>query len=285
MVITVCGTPGTDHTTVAKLLARRFDIQFISAYSIKSELENKYSDPVELEKAVNNQLEEKLNSGESLVCDSLLGSFLAIDSTSILLTRDLISIMRSAETLYRNKQAEIEMSLRCTGENCFDPSKYRVVVNTTGVDKEMVVETVVSSMHKYEKASWISPKLCVPMQIGNYHRTLEDIEDIAFDIGKCYATYVLQDDYNHFVDHVVANKLVKVKDHNIYPLPSLVLNAFEDYRPWLNLIDANMSLMQMSVMLSKYCARDMLDDVDLAYIQLIKNGNPAKRLFDMGYAL
>ena len=284
MLVTICGTPGSDHTTIAKLLARRYDVPYLSASMLKSEIaSDKYSD-LEIEEQVNTQLAERLNSGYSYVCDSLLGRFLAKNSVSILLIRDMISITRSAETVYNNKQSEISMSERCVGENCFNPEHYDIVINVTGVDKELIVDTISTSLEECSKAVWISPKLVVPDDVS-YHKAAFFIDsDLRFNVCKCYATYVLYNNYSQCLYLARNNKMLRV-GNGFLPIPSYLLHTLSNYRGWLLQIGANSPLMNMSIMLSRYCYKETLQDADLSYLQLIQSGNPAKRLYDMGYGV
>lgn len=282
MIITVCGTPGSGHTTISNMLSHRFDMPVLSASSIKNELLNKNFEG-DLDFEINKELATRLKSGESCVCDSLLGSFFVYDAVRVLLVREMTSITRSAETMYNVKVAEQKFSEEWCKADCFDPENYDIIVNVTGVDEDVVVDAIAKTIEAGERAMWISPKLVVPETFQHVDPTFLDDDSIEFSVSKCYATYVLSDNYSQCIYKAKHNRLLKVKGASIRNIPAYQLQPSNAYRDWLTAIGADRNLFQMNLMLSRYCYAEMLHDVDKAYAQLIESGNPAKKLFGMGY--
>lgn len=282
MIITVCGTPGSNHLAISNKLASRYKVPLVSASSVHNRLvSDNFQGDMNLE--VNCGIATELSQCESCVCDSLVGPFLIPTSIKVLLVREMTSITKSAETLYNDRQAEYDLIFKEFEKDCFSYDNYDVIVNVTGMDEDVIVETIVSSIESGKKCLWIPPKLVLPESLVDFKPVFFEDPEVDFTISKCYATYIISDNYAQCIFKANHNKLLLVHDANIRNIPAYELNSETAYRNWVEKVNADRNLFQMNLMLSKYCYAEMLHDVDKAYVQLIKGGNPAKKLYGMGY--
>ena len=56
------------------------------------------------------------------------------------------------------------------------------------------------------------------------------------------------------------------------------------YSKWFELLDMDSSVAELNIMLTKYCSSFDSYDTDLMFVNLSQNGNPVKRLIELGYA-
>ncbi|MBN2454822.1 nucleoside monophosphate kinase [Candidatus Woesearchaeota archaeon] len=172
MIITISGTPGSGKSTAAKLVAEKLSLKHHSIGDLMRAIASKrgvslleLSKIAETDKKVDEELDaaqvELGKKEENFVIDSRLGFhfipnsfkvFLKVDSEEAaerifaadrVDEKENVSFEQTVKNIEKRKKSEKLRYEKFYGLDPFDEEQYDLVVDTTGLSKEQVVEQIV----------------------------------------------------------------------------------------------------------------------------------------------
>jgi predicted cytidylate kinase len=173
-VITLSGVPGTGTTTIARLLSEQLEIRMVYIGEIFRNIAEKYNMTLEEfstfaqdNPKIDNELDEKqieyAKNGDIILEGRLSGCMLEknrIDSFKILLTADLDTRIKrimgredkeydqvKSEILFR-EECERDRYLRLYNMDYLDESHYDLIINTTNLSPEEIVDKIVKKIRE-----------------------------------------------------------------------------------------------------------------------------------------
>lgn len=292
MKFTVSGSPGSNHILVAEMLANRLSLDLITAEDLVSKYtKEKGIDYTEFSKHVNAQYDSDINSiitaslTQNYVLDSLCGFDLVEDSIKVFLYTELTSENALPRTRYIDKKIERKFVQDATGSDMFDSTNYDYYINCTGLTEDYIVQFIIDKLTKGEKGCYISANLVVPDRIDvEVNLSANYREDNYFNITKFYSTYILHDNYEQAILATYNNDLLRVSGDEIKKIDEAVVLGLPMYSKWFELLAMDSSIAELNIMLTKYCSSFDSYDTDLMFVNLSQNGNPVKRLIELGYS-
>lgn len=169
MRIVVSGTAGSGKTSVAKEIAARLNYKhysigdFFGKIALKKGVDLiKLSKLAESDPSIDKEADEMqkaLNKEDDFVIDSRLGAFFIPDSIKIFLDADLKtrakriigdervdeqnkSIKGAIKGIKKREESENKRYKKYYGYDCYDKSKFDLVIDTTDIDIEGVVDKI-----------------------------------------------------------------------------------------------------------------------------------------------
>lgn len=200
------------------------------------------------------------------------------DAVHILLESELVSEHNVPGTFFLQRQAELKFMDYC------DRSKYRLTVNTTGLTVDYVVQHIIDCIVDGRDGHYMPIGMLLPDDIvtplsgdlDDYHM----YPDRVFRVKRFYSSCILVDDFNQAQLYAYHNRMLKVNEYSVEELAPL---SMKDYEDWGKIIGYDNYSARLGIMLSKYCAKFALYDSDETYCSLAQNGNPYKKLIEMGF--
>lgn len=291
MKIGITGAAGSLHESVAKEISNRLGLNFVSAKEmaieccVKAGFEYKdfvKSKNVKLAETINMAISNKLEECDDYVCDAACLPYLCKGAVLIYLDRELVEEKVFPATLYEESLVKKAMFRNLTSPNPFVLSNYNIVINRTGLSNSYVVQFIIDQLQKGDTGFFLPARLCLPLDAFPLGCDIESDID-TFSIGKYFASYILMNNYCKAVLACENNQLLKLNDAKFDNVSELRVRKVEEYGDWFRYIGGDTSVAQLCYMLTKYCERLDSYDTDLVYVKLSKNGNPVKKLLELGY--
>lgn len=175
MIITIGGRAGSGKSTIAKLLAKRLNLKHYSMGDLTREIANEKNVSIlELSKmqetnpSIDKEIDKKQielgKTQDSFIIDGRLSAFfipqadfkIFLDADETVRAERILKESRSLEkskelkeTLEKIKareESEIKRYKEYYNFNCYDKSKYDIVINTTDLTPEKVVDVIIKNV-------------------------------------------------------------------------------------------------------------------------------------------
>lgn len=200
------------------------------------------------------------------------------DAVHILLESELIAESNVPGTYFLQRKAENAFCDYLNREG------YRLIINTTGLSVEYIVQHIIdcivdgTSGHYMPIGILLPDDMVTPLSgdLDDYHRYTNKV----FRVKRFYSSCILVDEFEQAQLYAYHNKMLKV---NVYSTDKLSPLCMKEYEEWSRIIQQDNYPARLGIMLSKYCAKFALYDSDETYCTLAQNGNPYKKLIEMGF--
>lgn len=200
------------------------------------------------------------------------------DAIHIMLESELIAERNVPGTFFLQRQAELQFV------NYMSMKGYRLVINTTGLTVDYVVQHIIDCIVNGDSGHFMPIGMLLPdAPVEELSGDLEDYHlytNRVFRVKRFYSSCILVDDFEQAQLYAYHNKMLKV---NVYTVDKLTPLTMKEYEDWSRIIDYDNYSARLGIMLSKYCAKFALYDSDETYCTLAQNGNPYKKLIEMGF--
>lgn len=298
MQILITGSPTSNHRRISAMLAYRLDLNYISAYDIAEnfckscgislEQFNKHTD-----KAIDDQFNQcllaRLNEEQDYVCDCMGISQLPIPGLKIFLDRELFEETGDVSETYKKIVNEKAASYNMFGVNIYDPEHYDMYVITNGKSADYMVQWIIDAIVDatyLNKGIYIPAYMCIPntteLPVSNdaYFKRKTN-----FSILKFMCAYILDGDLTQAVLNAEHDGLLYVPfDQYITTMaPPENIQPVAFYETWLNQVKDPNGVALISLMMANYCHAMESYNYELAYTNFTVNGNPVKRLIELGF--
>lgn len=192
MIITISGTPGSGKSTIARGIAKKFNIKHYSIGDLMRSIAKEkgislqeLSDQAKEDKKIDFELDEetkKLAKKDNFVIDSRLGFHFISKSIKIFVKADLNIAVKRIYKDIQNKERETEKDIKTLsdalkktkermksecdrykkyyGLNYLDESNYDFVIDTTEINAETAVERIEAFLKKKILKQKISSQSC-----------------------------------------------------------------------------------------------------------------------------
>jgi CMP/dCMP kinase len=193
--ISITGDLGSGKSTIAKILAEEFNIQYLSTGAIQRSIAarfgmntlqlNKYADThKEIDDEIDNILRGYNDTDKSFVIDSRLAWFFIPRSFKIFFTIDIevagervindsariseeyTSVEDAITNIAARKKSENERFLKQYKANCADMQNFDFVINTTELKTIIISKFIVDVINKHVMSNrdvmWCNPKVLFP---------------------------------------------------------------------------------------------------------------------------
>jgi CMP/dCMP kinase len=195
--ISITGELGSGKSTIAKILAEEFSIQYLSTGAIQRTIAtrygmttlelNNYADThKEIDDEIDNVLRELNTANKSFVMDSRLAWFFIPTSLKIFFTIDIevaakrvlndsariseayTSINEAVANIKARKKSENERFLKIYNADCANPQNFDLHINTTDlktvVISAFIAGVVAGEIKNNNTVVWCNPKILFPTQ-------------------------------------------------------------------------------------------------------------------------
>lgn len=297
MIMSVTGTPGSDHLRVGKTLADRLGLDYYSAQQFAKEYsksndyayylikEHKSEDTDRyINERVKQVLEANVKESEHCLIDAF--SMKGVDKVDkICIITNLLSDPLKAKTL-RN---ENDLEKATAGDEklyCFGPDGYDIVIHGMYINRNQCVDLVIDTIQSgIMKANYLHPFQCLPLYPKDIPNRPDDWidESIVFDVCQVGYTYLLTNptQYQQYLSYLFKGKVIKA---DITASSNVALPANAEYL-WLEKLIPKecMELNMLALMLAKYCTTYEVTDYDQVYLDLSNDSNPYTKLMKAGF--
>lgn len=293
MNLSISGSPGSGHLTVARMLADRLDLKIFSAANTANRLyrNNPYTMTefkkhlnIDLDKQVNDALLQEVIGQENYICDAIVAHKIVTDSVSIFLDVEFVSNSVFTTQKFIGYNNDLLLSEKFLDHRFDDARYYDIYLNRTGLSDEECVEFLIECMVTALYGTYIPTWLCIPAYplstdtSTGYYR-----QDQFFDVFKSGPLYFLRGDYRDAFTHVIDKHLLRCYSDTLYesgvtPIPT-VLSNFKWYKVFIQYA----MIPILNNMLALYCKDIGEDDYREVFETLAQNGDAFRTLRSMGY--
>lgn len=273
MRIHIAGGVTSRSYQVGKSLASRLGLDFMSApYTI--------SFPVAY-KEDTDRLTEFWNTHSDCVVNALSTPIEEMDGAiHIKLESELIAEKDTPGTFLLQLRSERELYADYLNRDDFS-----LCVNVTGLSVDYIVQHIIDCIVAGDKGHYMPAAILLPGEpftplfgdLSEYHLDTK----VVFRVKRFYSSLLLEDDIAQAQLYAYHNKLLKVKEFTSETMEALPMDM---YAEWGKAIGYDNRSAMLGIMLSKYCAKFALYNSDETYCKLAQNGDPYKKLVEMGFA-
>lgn len=291
MRIHITGTPGSNVYKTAVSLSSRLGLDMASAkVLIQNCSDNKYQtsrhSDTELNKQIDSTLKKFWEDNEDCIVDALcINPMDYPDDIHILLLSDITSEQVFPKTILNEKIEERSYMFDTYRiQDVFNPKQYDIAINVTGLSEDQVAQCVIDCIVKHSYGIFVPAHLVVPSQDFNivdiYSIDAKVFDDVVFRIGKHFGVYTLYDDFETAQIYNSKGLLLKCTLPEITPTSNLSLAVADK---WGQCLGYDNGIQQFNIMFARYCEAYDMYDFEKTYVQLSLNGNPVRKLLEMGY--
>ena len=293
MRVIISGAPGSEHGEIARALANRLSLNYISAKTFSTEYCTKYNlDYTEYSK--HNVSTHDIDVYNSILTSSLVKDDFVLDAivdinrfqncTTIYIDREFTSEVAYPRNLFLQQRAEDRLRNNLSIPDTF-MSKYNIVIDRTGLTNDYVVQFIVDLFISGSCGYFIPANLCLPIE-NIIPSTLPAIldESVSFEIGRYYCNYMLYTDVGQAILHCNNSKLLRVARNSVFGIADTQLQKISDYEDWFSMLGVDCSNAKLNLLLSKYCISINEKDYATIYTNLVQNGNPIRLLEELGFS-
>lgn len=298
MKILITGKHTTKHRQVSAMLADRLDMEYVSARNMVEGFCSTYGVTVaqfeshtdtNLDDQFNQCIVSKVNANKDCVCDCIGISKLPIDGIRIYLDKVLYEEVGDVSALYDLNKTEDAMAKKLFDDDVFKPNNYDLYINCNGKSPEYIVQWIVTSLQSgriRNKGFYIPAYMCIPdtpllpISEDAYYKL-----KTSFELIRYQCAYILRGDLTQAVLNAKHDELLYIPfdDYKVMYESPVELKSVTFYNPWFIQTKDPCGTAMVSLMLAKYCYTMESFNYDLAYTSFTVNGNPVKRLIELGY--
>lgn len=298
MQILITGTPTSGHRRVGAMLAYRLDLNYVSAYELADSFCKSYGiSREEFDEHTDSKIDEQFNQcilarladEKNYVCDCLGITQLPMTGLKIFLDREIFEETGDVSDVYKKIVTEKATSYSIFGTNIYKPNNYDMYLITNGKSTEYITQWIIDSIVNatyLNKGVYIPAYMCIPntselpVSTDAYYK-----KHTSYSVMKYMCAYILDGDFTQAVLNAEHDDLLYVPfDQYLPTMASPVdLQPVAFYEPWLEQTNDNTGVALLSLMMANYCHAMESYNYELAYTNFTVNGNPVKRLIELGF--
>lgn len=293
MKIVIGGMPGSGHTAISRKVADRLGLDFMCAKDVTNSICSSNHVDVkmhsmqfvnDLAQSVDSILKIFIESHDDYLCDAVLFNKNTEGVISIFIDSELTAEVSLPYSVYRRRRTLREYFRTVHNRDCFDTSQYDIVINRTLCTDDYIVQFIIDLLSRGERGYYVPCGICLPLNAPAVLELTTHLKSTEFSIGKFFGLHVIEDNLSQAMLHAKHNKLLKVRDSVLHNITELEIKPMYNYTEWFYNVTKDYSVVQLSTMLARHCSKFDMFDVESAFVELTVNGNPVKRLIELGYA-
>ncbi len=287
MNITITGAPGSNHYNVAKKLGDRLGLKFNSARNV---VHSKYSQQesityddkynTDMFNAVNDLIVPTIRNSNDYIFDGLLASKFATSAIRIFLDIDFMYESKFVSFRYGQRAREESVSADYLDGNLYNPDKYDLFINVTGMTVDAVVEFIIACMRNGKYGMYLPIYLLQPS--NNLYRRIDDFGskswgikslDPVFNVSKYLCSYFISDSYDGVLNYATnSNNFVAInKEFLKKPDDILSPDVFDiDVSDWFSRFDDMANFAELDRLMSIACLKAGSNDTESFFYILSK---------------
>lgn len=265
MIITITGMPTVPVEKIAKLIANRLGLEFLTV-------------------AKNETAEDVIRKFENHNDFLLVTKYACLFKNSINIC--LYNLL-CADPMFPKTQYDKYNEMLQTGkdelkiDDIFNPDLYAITVNTQGLPSQVVASSIVERIEDGILGDFVSPFAVLPATMKTSQCKPHRLEPRKrFYVTECFGCLYVFADYFELTAYAAHFNLINVqyvKDREPDLLP------LTDYDNWFKAFSGN--TIRMAHALALFCKDNDYKDVANTFVKLAENGDPYAKLAGMGYAV